>query len=89
METSSIISLFLVLWWVVLFLVLPFGIQTEESPEKGHAKSAPKKARIPQKLFYTTLISAVITALLTYFVESGQLSIWDFVTRQTPNVAAS
>lgn len=56
---------FIVIWWVVLFTVLPWGIRSqieeENNPEvRGTDPGAPNKANIWPKFLTTTLISAVV-----------------------------
>jgi predicted secreted protein len=55
---------FLVIWWLVLFVVLPFGVQTQE--ESGGAiepctpASAPARSGIGLKAIITTGIAALL-----------------------------
>ena len=35
------IFVYFLIWWVVLFAVLPWGVQVPDNPEPGHAPSAP------------------------------------------------
>ena len=63
---------FLVLWWPIFFISLPFGFQpiTNNNEENNFAKSAPAKPRILKKFIITTILSFVITIiiwLLTFF----------------------
>ena len=44
MEVVSHIAAFLTIWCVALFLVLPFGIESEENPEPGWDEGAPSAA---------------------------------------------
>lgn len=51
------ILVFVVVWWVVLFAVLPWGVETDAAPPPGTAASAPRTPRIAMKMLITTLIS--------------------------------
>ncbi len=79
MSLISGVMIYAVLWWLVLFMVLPFGVRTvrEEGGEVtvGEASSAPTKPRIAQKMLVTTLISGAIMALIVVLIE---LEILDF-----------
>jgi predicted secreted protein len=79
MSLVSGVMIYAVLWWLVLFMVLPFGVRTvrEEGGEVtvGEASSAPAKPRIVQKMLVTTLISGVIMALIVALIE---LEVFDF-----------
>ena len=66
---------FVVVWWLVLFMVLPFGAQPPDEPEPGHAPSAPAKPRMGLKILITTLIALALTAGIHWIVESGLISL--------------
>jgi predicted secreted protein len=52
--------IYIVVWWVVLFAVLPWGVQREENPELGHDPGAPAVTHLKKKLIATTLITFVL-----------------------------
>jgi predicted secreted protein len=54
------IVVYVVIWWMVLFTVLPWGNRAPEQAEPGHATSAPSRPRLLIKFAITT---AVATAL--------------------------
>ena len=55
---------FIVIWWIVFFMVLPWGVQRHEEPEPGHDVGAPVTPRIFTKMLVTTAISLVLLALV-------------------------
>jgi|GEM_PF-590508 len=55
---------FVITWWTVLFLVLPWGNRPREEPETGHAASAPERPRIGTKMLITTLITMIIWVII-------------------------
>lgn len=59
---------YLCIWWLVLFTVLPWGVQPPKTPGHGHAPSAPAKPRLGLKFLVTTGISAVIFGVVYAFV---------------------
>ncbi|MBC8240730.1 MAG: DUF1467 family protein [Alphaproteobacteria bacterium] len=71
--------IYAVMWWIVLFMVLPFGVRTvrEEGGvvTVGEATSAPTKPRIALKMLVTTLISGLIMGLIITLI---QLEVFDF-----------
>ncbi len=71
------ILIYAVIWWLVLFMVLPFGVRTvrEEGGEltEGEATSAPAKPRIVMKMVITTVISAALMGLVVAAFEFGLL----------------
>lgn len=59
-------AVYVIVWWVVLFAVLPWGVEpvSDDDVAKGHAASAPKRPRVLQKLLLTTVIAAVCWAVI-------------------------
>ena len=66
---------FAVVWWLVLFLVLPFGASPPDEVEPGMATSAPAKPRIGLKFLITTVIALVVTALTLWLIDSGLIQL--------------
>ena len=75
MAWLSVGVVFVIVWWLVLFMVLPFGAQPPEQVEPGHADSAPARPRIGLKLLITTAISIVLTGAIVWVIESGWISL--------------
>jgi predicted secreted protein len=63
--------IFVVVWWLVLFMVLPFGAAPPAEVEPGMATSAPAKPRLAVKMAITPLLAALITALIAWLIDSG------------------
>jgi predicted secreted protein len=79
MAISSAIAIYFVLWWVVLFAVLPFGVRSQSEQVgqtvSGSDPGAPVLPRMAWKLLWTTLISAAIFAVAVWAYLSGYLGI--------------
>jgi predicted secreted protein len=69
------IAVYIVMWWVVLFTVLPWGAHPPDHVEPGHSTGAPEKPRILLKFAVTTVISAVLFVALYWFIQSGLVSL--------------
>lgn len=54
------IVVYILVWWVTLFAVLPLWVTPMERGEPGHAAGAPQNPRMARKLALTTAIAAVI-----------------------------
>ncbi len=61
---------FVLTWWMVFYLSLPFGNKTEDNPIRGQAMGAPKNARIKGKMLVTTGITLTITLLFYLYMNS-------------------
>jgi predicted secreted protein len=61
-------AIYFIIWWIVLFAMLPIGVRTsEEAGEKaspGTAESAPHMPNLLPKMVATTVLSTVIFAAL-------------------------
>ena len=68
------IVIYVICWWMVLFAVLPWGNRPPETPEPGHATSAPEKPRLALKFAVTTGIATVIFLLIWWLMESDLVS---------------
>ena len=64
MTLATGLMAFGILWWMVFFVVLPFGIKTEEESGgttiTGNAPSAPTRPRMLLKTAITTIITMVL-----------------------------
>jgi predicted secreted protein len=66
---------FAIVWWLILFMVLPFGAAPPDEVEPGMATSAPAKPRIAVKLAITTVLAALVTALIMWLIDSGLIQL--------------
>ena len=66
---------YLVIWWVVLFAVLPWGVKVPDKQEKGHATSAPERPMVWRKAGITTLVAAVAWLGLFVIIESNLIEV--------------
>ena len=68
------ILVFIIIWWMVLFCVLPWGNRPPENPEVGHASSAPENPRLLLKAAVTTGITAVIFTIVWFIADAGLIN---------------
>jgi predicted secreted protein len=64
---TTAIAIYFIIWWVVLFAVLPFGVRSQEESgdiAPGTDPGAPAIANLGRKLIWTTLVAALVFALL-------------------------
>jgi predicted secreted protein len=73
MGVATGIVVFLIIWWTVLFAVLPFGADPEENPRTGHSTSAPKRPRLLLKAAVTTGITAMLWVIVYAAIEINVL----------------
>lgn len=83
MTLTTIIAIYVLVWWVTFFAVLPFGVRSQhESGDfvEGTDPGAPAIHRVWIKVLYTTVISAAIFAAL-YVVYVNDLLPLEFLKR--------
>ena len=78
MSWFSAALVFIVVWWLVFFVSLPFGARSfHEAGEEvnvGSASSAPIRPRIWLKAGISTLIAAVLTVVVYFLIDRGAFS---------------
>jgi len=62
------VAIYFVIWWVLLFAILPFGVRTSadagETSEPDFADSAPHKPKLLPKVIATTIVSGIVFAFI-------------------------
>jgi predicted secreted protein len=74
MTISFAIAIYLIIWWTVLFAVLPIGVRTQGEDGivvPGTPESAPSAPRLLRVVVLTTVISALVFAGLWALVRYG------------------
>lgn len=60
MSWVTYVMVFVVIWWTVLFAVLPLGVRRIENPTPGVDRGAPEDPQLLRKALICTAISAVL-----------------------------
>ena len=89
MTLSFAIAIYAIIWWIVLFAMLPIGVRTqaeegEDSP--GTAESAPHRPRLLAKMVATTVVASVIFAIVYAIIVHRLITLDDipFLPRYEP-----
>jgi predicted secreted protein len=75
MSTTTAIAIFFLIWWVVLFAVLPWGIRSQHEGGEvtpGTDPGAPTVPKLGRKLVWTTVVASAIFAAC-YVVYTDRL----------------
>jgi len=54
------IVVYILVWWVTLFAILPLWVSPSEPGELGHAAGAPRRPLLGRKLALTTTLAGII-----------------------------
>ncbi len=65
----TFLVIFVILWWLILFLILPIGVKKQESVEFGNDPGAPTNPMLKKKFLITTIIAFVLT-LITIIIKN-------------------
>lgn len=72
------IAMYVVIWWIVLFAVLPIGVKpTSEPGGRGQMAGAPENPMMGKKVLWTSLLAAVVWGLIFAIVQSDFLPVRD------------
>jgi predicted secreted protein len=66
MSLATALAIYFIIWWTVLFAVLPWGIRSQEEAgavAKGTDPGAPAMPRLGRKLIWTSAIAALVFTL--------------------------
>jgi len=72
------IGIFVIIWWTILFAVLPFGITTQQEDQSvvpGSTESAPAAPFLLRKALITTVISSALFFLVHWAYVSPDITL--------------
>jgi predicted secreted protein len=75
---TTAIAIYFLIWWLTLFVVLPWGIRSQHETGEmapGTDPGAPVLARLLVKLAWTTVVATAIFALAYWLYVSGILTL--------------
>lgn len=74
MSWFSGIVVYIIAWWLVFMMALPFGVSHTDKDELAEASGAPRKPYIGRKMLITTVIAAALTYGFYRFVQADLIS---------------
>ena len=80
--TGSII-VYVMIWWIIFFSILPVGIKSNKEAFRdsieGADPGAPKNPKIGKKFLITTIITSIFFIMIYYIVELGFFNLRNFL----------
>ena len=65
-------AIYFVIWWTVLFAVLPLGVRKLKDPGKGEERGAPERPDLVRKAIITSIVAAVLW-IAFYFLHRSDI----------------
>ena len=70
-------TVYFVIWWLTLFVVLPFGVRRQTDVEKGNDPGAPVRARMLTKFATNTVLAFLVWLVVYVIVEFDLITLND------------
>lgn len=70
MSVFTAAILYFMIYWLVLFMVLPWGNKPLENTQMGNAAGAPANPRIIQKFMVTGLLAAIVWGVVVFLIHA-------------------
>ena len=73
MKIGTAIAIYFVVWWIVLFAILPLGVRNAheagETILEGNEPGAPVEHQMGRKAIITTVVSAIVFAIIYVSIQ--------------------
>ena len=83
MSITGSIIVYVLIWWIVFFSILPIGIKSNNKIFKdtieGIDPGAPKNPKIGKKFLITTITTSIIFIMIFYIVDLGFFNLRNFL----------
>jgi predicted secreted protein len=78
MNPISAIAIYFIIWWLVLFIILPIGVRNAhevgEIVEEGNDAGAPVNPQLIKKAVLTTVLATIVFAFFIVVIRGGMIS---------------
>jgi predicted secreted protein len=88
MSVTFWLAIYFVIWWIVLFAVLPFGVRTQGEAGDvvpGTPESAPAAPRMLRTFAITTAVAAVVFGITYAMIVHDVAGIGAWIVEGVPN----
>ena len=62
------LAFYFIIWWITLFMVLPFGIERASNVEEGNDPGAPVRHRMLIKIVINTILAFILWSIV-YLID--------------------
>jgi predicted secreted protein len=76
MAVATAIAIYFLIWWIMLFAVLPWGVRAQgEEGAPGTDPGAPTVPRLRAKLIWTTIAAGVVWGVCAVVYAKGLVTL--------------
>ncbi len=80
MSITGSIVIFVIIWWIVFFSLLPIDVNRNKKTQiEGEDPGSPENPKILKKFIYTTIISTMVFLIIYYLVQYNYLNLRNFL----------
>ena len=83
MSITGSIIIYVIIWWVIFFCTLPFGIVSKnenfQESVRGEDAGAPKNPKIVKKFLITTIITTLLFLIIYILVNFNYLNLREYL----------
>jgi predicted secreted protein len=69
------VAMYVVIWWLAIFAVLPWGVKPAQKGDLGHAAGAPANPRLWFKVGMTSIVAAVLWVIMYAIIRLGLVNL--------------
>ncbi len=80
MSITGSIVIYVIVWWIVFFSLLPIDVNRNKYIKvDGEDSGSPENPKILKKFIYTTIISSILFLIIQYLVQYNYLNLRNFL----------
>jgi len=79
------VAIYFVIWWITLFVVLPFGVEQNQNVKEGNDAGAPVQHRMLKKMAINTGLAFVLWSIIYIVDVYDIITIKDLVSTHSTN----
>ena len=80
MSLSFAIAIYVIIWWIVLFAMLPIGVRSQGEEGEiapGTEEGAPQQPRLLAKMLATTVVASIVFAVVYAIIAHKLIALDD------------
>ena len=76
MSVTGLVIIYIIIWWIVFFIILPIDVNREKTVKiDGEDAGSPENPKMLKKFIYCTSITTVIFMIIYLLIKYGNLDL--------------